>query len=59
MTKFMRDVTDAIETDGAAGNGNGNAGEETPAVTPELLTKMAETFMLERGGRTDAAGDGA
>ena len=59
MTKFMRDVTDAIETDGAAGNGNGNAGEETPAVTPELLTKMAEMFMLERGGRTDAAGDGA
>jgi SpoVK/Ycf46/Vps4 family AAA+-type ATPase len=55
MTKFMRDVTDAIETDAAAGNGNGNAGEETPAVTPELLTKMAEMFMLERGGRTDGA----
>ena len=52
MTKFMRDVTDSIETDGGAGNGN--AGETTPAVTPELLTKMAETFMLERGKRTDA-----
>ena len=52
MTKFMRDVTDSIETDGGAGNGN--AGETTAAVTPELLTKMAETFMLERGKRTDA-----
>ena len=52
MTKFMRDVTDSIETDGGAGNGN--AGETTSAVTPELLTKMAETFMLERGKRTDA-----